>query len=461
MLDTKQFGKRIALLRKQNGMSQEKLAGLLCISPQAISKWENGHTTPETSLLPVLAQIFQCSIDEIIMPAYLFDPEIEENKADKIDLQARKIADYIIQQLDGTMQKESIGLNDAEIVGAVRKIHPSLSNCQITRGKPEAHNRYISTYITVTTAQQELKLVEKVYRGYDKELMGYELFSRYVLTVPQLYCVNLDKNILLMEEFTGCIQGVHFDEDNENGRQFRDNYKIILEEVAKMHAAFWENEEAFQETGLDWRHETAENLLAHIGGMEQDFLAYLEKEKTGRIPRVWNGLRNSIDIGQLDYFRDAIRFLREKYVALIEQRFRAGKNITMLHGDLHPGNIFISKPPGVSVKMIDMEAVRPGLCTEDLAMLLALHIEPAKEYAKPLLDHYYECLSRHIEGYSYEMFMEDYRISIAEAIFYPIRLINRGICDFAMRDRAIMAYGTFMTDENKEVAYDSPSADQP
>lgn len=42
MLDIKQFGKRIAFLRRKNGMSQEKLADLLGISPQAISKWENG-----------------------------------------------------------------------------------------------------------------------------------------------------------------------------------------------------------------------------------------------------------------------------------------------------------------------------------------------------------------------------------------------------------------------------------
>lgn len=42
MLDIKQFGKRIAFLRRQNGMSQEKLADLLGISSQAISKWENG-----------------------------------------------------------------------------------------------------------------------------------------------------------------------------------------------------------------------------------------------------------------------------------------------------------------------------------------------------------------------------------------------------------------------------------
>lgn len=32
MLDIKQFGKRIAFLRRQNGMSQEKLADILGIS---------------------------------------------------------------------------------------------------------------------------------------------------------------------------------------------------------------------------------------------------------------------------------------------------------------------------------------------------------------------------------------------------------------------------------------------
>ena len=70
MLNTKKVGATIAFLRKNCGYSQEKLADLLSISPQAISKWENGHTLPETSLLPELAQIFGCSIDEILMSGY-------------------------------------------------------------------------------------------------------------------------------------------------------------------------------------------------------------------------------------------------------------------------------------------------------------------------------------------------------------------------------------------------------
>lgn len=340
-------------------------------------------------------------------------------------------------------QELQIGLDDAAIIEAVRKIHPNPGNYQITRRKSETHDRYISLYITVATSQQELRLVEKIYRGDDKELLGYELFSRYVTTVPQVYCVDFDKKILLMEELADSIRGIHFDENNESGEIFRNSYCTLLEEIAKVHAAFWESEDAFEKTGPDLRHETEENLLAHIGGMEQDFLAYREKEETGRIPKVWNGLRNTIAADKLDCFQDAIQFLRKRYVPLIDERFRAGKNITMIHGDLHPGNIFVSKPPGMSVKMIDMEAVRVGLCTEDLAMLLALHIEPDKKRAKPLLDYYYECLCRNVKGYSHEMFMDDYKIAIAEAMFFPIRLINRDICDFAMRDRAIRAYETF------------------
>lgn len=53
-------------------------------------------------------------------------------------------------------------------------------------------------------------------------------------------------------------------------------------------------------------------------------------------------------------------------------------------------------------------------------------------------------LNQNIRGYSYEMFMDDYRISVAEAMFYLIRLINQDVFDFDMRDRAIRAYEAFL-----------------
>ncbi|MCL2189664.1 MAG: helix-turn-helix domain-containing protein [Defluviitaleaceae bacterium] len=66
-MDNVRVGNRIAQLRKKNGFTQEALAEKFGISPQAISKWENGHTLPETALLPQLAALLQTSIDSILL----------------------------------------------------------------------------------------------------------------------------------------------------------------------------------------------------------------------------------------------------------------------------------------------------------------------------------------------------------------------------------------------------------
>lgn len=61
----KHFGENITLLRKKKGFTQEALAGLIGVSAQSVSKWENSTNMPDISLLPVLADIFQCSIDAL------------------------------------------------------------------------------------------------------------------------------------------------------------------------------------------------------------------------------------------------------------------------------------------------------------------------------------------------------------------------------------------------------------
>lgn len=65
-MDIGKIGKQIAGLRKDKGYTQEKLAELLDISPQAISKWENGHAMPEITLLPTLSQALGTSIDNLL-----------------------------------------------------------------------------------------------------------------------------------------------------------------------------------------------------------------------------------------------------------------------------------------------------------------------------------------------------------------------------------------------------------
>lgn len=446
MLDTKKVGIKITSLRKSIGLSQEKLAEMLNISPQAISKWENGHTLPETTLLPILSQIFRCAIDDIIMPAYSFDEKIEEEKPTLLEQQAEYIAKYVVQKMDGEfVSKEKTGLDNDTIISSVYNAFPNIGYCTVTKGKPVKKDATSIISITLSAAQKELKLLEKIYGRNDKELFILNFIKEYTMAIPQIYHIDLEEKIVLMDDLSNeYIQGYDFDENNENGEIIRQNYNAILSAIAKLHSIFWENVGSFEKIGLEWRLESKENILSHISCMEKDYKKYRKDEESGKIPKIWMNFENNIDSKKLDYFQDAIQYLREEYPKLIDKRFNSGKNITIIHGDLHPGQTFMSKTNDRTIKFVGLQAVRMGLCTEDLAMLLALHIESDKICAKPLLDYYYQCLCEQVKDYSYEDFINDYKISVAENMFFTINLINNGIFDFYMRDKAIKAFETFV-----------------
>ena len=59
------IGENIKKLRSEKQVTQEQLADHLCISYQAVSKWENNVTTPDIFLLPKIAEYFEAPIDEL------------------------------------------------------------------------------------------------------------------------------------------------------------------------------------------------------------------------------------------------------------------------------------------------------------------------------------------------------------------------------------------------------------
>lgn len=78
------LGKRIMLLRRKRGMTQEYLAGALSISPQAISKWENDQSAPDVNLLVKLADVLETSTDYLLTgdkaPKVTWSPEDEDRQ---------------------------------------------------------------------------------------------------------------------------------------------------------------------------------------------------------------------------------------------------------------------------------------------------------------------------------------------------------------------------------------------
>lgn len=68
-----QLGRRIKELRKTRNITQQDLVEMLGVSYHAISRWGNSITFPDITTLPVLANIFNVTVD------YLLDVNVNEN----------------------------------------------------------------------------------------------------------------------------------------------------------------------------------------------------------------------------------------------------------------------------------------------------------------------------------------------------------------------------------------------
>lgn len=61
----KQIGDKIRVLRKNKGLTQEQLAEVISVTAQSVSKWENGLSAPDLTLLPIIARFFGITMDEL------------------------------------------------------------------------------------------------------------------------------------------------------------------------------------------------------------------------------------------------------------------------------------------------------------------------------------------------------------------------------------------------------------
>ena len=77
------FGNFLYNLRKQRGWTQTELADKLGVTNQAVSKWENGDSFPDTGMLVPLAELFGVSVDELLKGKRKPVPAIEQKTFEK------------------------------------------------------------------------------------------------------------------------------------------------------------------------------------------------------------------------------------------------------------------------------------------------------------------------------------------------------------------------------------------
>jgi len=115
------MGERIKQKRKYLNLTQEELADKMNVSYQAVSKWENDASMPDTAILPALANVLGVSLD------YLFTGKGEDTPAKRVkwgNLTGTVTKDIHgdVGKIVGDVQADIFGNVNGDIIGTVNNV---------------------------------------------------------------------------------------------------------------------------------------------------------------------------------------------------------------------------------------------------------------------------------------------------------------------------------------------------
>lgn len=113
------IGKFIQELRKENDMTQEELAQELGVTGKSISRWENGKTMPDISLLNILADKLNTTIPELLNGRKMTKEEL---------LHMRDTINNLIEYESNKQIKDAKKFNKYNLIGCITLVLALLHN---------------------------------------------------------------------------------------------------------------------------------------------------------------------------------------------------------------------------------------------------------------------------------------------------------------------------------------------
>jgi len=192
------LGEKIKTLRKQKNISQEVFANYLGVSFQAVSKWENGITMPDVTLIPIIASFFGVSTDE------LFDYNLYE-----IEKNIKLIVDEHSRYWDNDKKRAE------QIIREGLKKYPAndiLLNCLI--GVLSELGKYdeiieIGKALAKVTKHDDIRFdTYRIMAEAYKAKGEYQLAKETIENIPEIYFTKLEVSARLLdgEEMYKCAQ---------------------------------------------------------------------------------------------------------------------------------------------------------------------------------------------------------------------------------------------------------------
>ncbi|MCD8391261.1 MAG: helix-turn-helix domain-containing protein [Firmicutes bacterium] len=197
------IGAKIKELRKKRGITQERLAEYLNISPQAVSKWESGISLPDITFVAPIAAFFKVSTDELLSSdRSVIDLNLRQykKKLEELTLSydyggvaelCRKVLkeypgqyEYMIRLAGTILNEKPLTPNMTEEV--ISLCEAVLDDCLDENLRVEAKGILAFAYSHIDRKEEALKLAETYVSFYDSKEFMTELILRHAKDKPAL-----------------------------------------------------------------------------------------------------------------------------------------------------------------------------------------------------------------------------------------------------------------------------------
>ena len=294
------IGQKIKELRQENNLTQEELAEQLGVSPQAISRWENSTTYPDITLLPIIANMFDVTIDYLLdMDSYKMKEELKKiTEQDDIfanqgkvkkrenllleslkkyrnnwDLKSRLLSVYHVQTANGEETDEFYQQKAIELG------HNILDKCNIDEYRYRAIQTLCFVYDWTNQTDKAMKIIEKLPDSFiTKDSLMLDLVkgpeknikcAEYITTLIELFHFTIDTMRLSVEDTIKAkekeIEILNVIFDNQDLYWYNTLVSDAYEVIARMQARLNNKEEIISNLGKAFEYGKKKDEIQKAG----------------------------------------------------------------------------------------------------------------------------------------------------------------------------------------------------
>lgn len=296
------IGKTIKKLRKEQDVTQEKLAAYLNISYQAISKWENGTAYPDITLIPRIANFFNVSTDTLLdMKQENNDKKLEEaqlifkenlNKGktfDNITLSRSILNEYprnyqwminlarMLSQYNATNEQQQYSKEHHFEDEAINICERILEDCTIENLRQDAIQILCTLYPTRNMTEKALLLANQMPSIY----MSKDLLLEQIYKGEELIKQKQELLIHLIDFCGNSLAALAFNRQADMKISYEEKIQYIEASNALYKTLFINDEDClFYCCRLSWNYRRLAELWCAIGNKEKTMENLLLAEKS-------------------------------------------------------------------------------------------------------------------------------------------------------------------------------------